>query len=128
MLIVWVSWIELKALTIDVLLSKLFSFISPSLKLSFQKVLSHRIKSRQISCLLVIVGPIIRGKRLVDIWHVFVKNGVPSSVKITSTINVGNPLVIATPVSLWEVFIDLRGIVERLVHVTDVVNDETKSK
>jgi len=128
MLIVWIIWIELEALTIDIFLRNLFALISPRLELSFQEVLSHGVKSSQISCLLIKVVPIIIGKRLVDIGHVLVENGVPGSVKVTGTINVGNPLIIATPVSLREVFIDLRCVVERLMHVTDVVNDETKSK
>lgn len=125
MLIVFVIWIELEALTIDIFFSNLFAFISPRLELSFQKVLSHWVKSRQISCLRCIVFPISIGKRLVDIRHVLVENGVPGSVKVTGTINVGNPLIITTPVSFREVSIDHRGVVERLMHVTDVVNDKT---
>lgn len=69
---------------------------------------------------------IIEGK--VGVATVVVGNGVPDSVEVVSTANVGNGLVVASLVAVGVVVADTGNSVEGLVNVSDVVNNETKGE
>ena len=50
-------------------------------------------------------------------------------MKVSNTIDVGiDPLRVATTVTLWVLVIDARSCVQRLMDITDVVDDETEGK
>ena len=72
--------------------------------------------------------PVAVTKRKVGVTCIFVQDRVPNSVEISCAIFVGNPLVIATAVTGGVVVIDLSNGVERLVSVTDVVDDQTEGE
>ena len=69
-----------------------------------------------------------RGTYKVGVATVGVGNGVPDSVEVMSTANIGNGLVVASLVAVGVVVADTGNSVEGLVNVSDVVNNETKGE
>lgn len=64
----------------------------------------------------------------VGVAFVAVDNRVPEGVEVADTVFVGDPIAVTAAVTLGELIINLRGGVQGLVDVTDVVDDETEGK
>lgn len=72
--------------------------------------------------------PVSRVKRKVGVTSELVDDGVPDGVEVSSTILVGDPLRVTTTVTSGELAVDLSGSVERLMKITDIVDNETESE